>query len=140
MPFEYACQATVSDTNAGTKVYAMGIRLNTPYDCMVTPSAGFTEPAAAADSADGTVQYAAFYNYWNSIYNYYHVVKTKYIIYIRNTTNTTSPVALNAYLYKHGRDQPPLWDSDVAASSLACPHMYRLMHPDMEWKRIAPRS
>lgn len=86
-------------------------RMTSPYDCSVgttsqdhNPGAGVDETMEPLnDASDGTAQKARWFDFYGSIYNYYHVVSCRWWVTIENLA--TEPIWVHQFY--HGETNPP---------------------------------
>lgn len=136
MPYAFTTPATasISASTSSTGQYSFGFRLNSIYDCLTTTT--FTDnPAAAADTADGTVQKPLMHGYWTNIYTYWTVTRAEYKVEIWSPTKSDSGEC-SIWCYHNGLQQPPLLDN--SGTPQIVPDMIRKMHKHCHMKRIRP--
>lgn len=92
-------------------------RMTSPYDCSVsqfntdinTNTPVTNAPEAVADSSDVSPQTARWYNFYASLYNYYHTVSCRWHVTIENMQS--EPIWV--HMFYHGQQSPPAQASNI---------------------------
>lgn len=123
----------LSLTNNSGQANRVKFRLNSIYDCVSTTfTSNYTNPAPATDQGDANYYRPQMRKWWQTFYRYYTVIACKYRITIIMDSRSTSPGQLMFYAYKHGQQDPPIYDGN----NQLMPHKYRMHHPNVEFKAI----
>jgi hypothetical protein len=96
---------TIAAGTAASSVGSFAFRLNSIYDVM-TITTYAADPAAAADTADGTVNTPLMQKYWSTYYRYWTVLGSYYKI--RMWIEEVADQELSVWTYHNGQQQPPL--------------------------------
>ena len=100
---------TIAASSTATGQSSIAIRLNSIYDTLTVTT--FAEnPAAAADTADATINKPMLYDYWKSVYAYWTVTKATYKIKFWTGTRDDEG-ELSLWCYHNGQQAPPLVDA-----------------------------
>lgn len=127
----YKASQTLSSTTAIANCY----RLNSINDCETITTHDDDPNIENVDTADATVNYPMWRNYWLNYYRYWHVVACKWSVKIEPLFSTSERAGqYTAYLYFHGIEHPPL--QTVAGTLIE--HKYRVQHPGVQWKHFYP--
>lgn len=142
-PFDSTTQAILPYTSLKTaqscalgtgadSVVVKQFRLNSIYDCESTHSyAAITTPTA--DSADATVNLPMWRAWYTRFYNYWTVVGCEWSVSLLQTA-TKEYGQLEAFVYFHGVQQPPV--VDTAGTPVRIPKDFRIQHPGVMYKRL----
>jgi hypothetical protein len=124
-------QASINGS-AGVKNYSF--RLNSPYD-VVNTGTYTADPTPAADTADALIQKTQMYDYWSSIYRYWHVTKSTYeITFWAETKHDTA--GLSIWCYHHGQQEPPILNT----AGNIIPDYIRQLHKHCHMQVLYPRG
>lgn len=123
----------------GNKYAAFSFRLNSIYDIRRDGFAGgitdgTTEVAlGTADTSDAVVQTPTWREYYQTYYNYWSVVRTRWRIRFRPTTKD-SDGRFMIYFYEHGQQDPRI--VNTAGGTELVTHQMRRLHPNCWFKEV----
>ena len=128
---------TLSLGSGANSQSTLQLRLNSLVD-IVTGTSYEEDPTPTKDTvpttstvANPTLEYPMMYNYWSSIYQYYHVVGCRYHLTLMGVDSADQRVSV--WTYHHGQQEPPYADLD---GTNVVPDYIRQMHPHCHMKKL----
>lgn len=113
-------------------LHTFTIRLNSIFDCLTVRSY-VADPAAAADTADGTIQCPIMRDFWIQVYDYWTVISCHYKVRFWSVDADAQEIEI--FEYKHGAQFPPTVNANGTTGPLIW-RKNRMMHPNMRFKTL----
>lgn len=142
-PFPSTNQVLMVYRNAGTlnvgttgadRVQALTFRLNSINDIVTTKTYSSNPNVSTSDTIDAAANVPSMRNFWSTVYQYYTVVRSRYMFRIR-PNNQATPHALDSvdiYQHMHGVQAPPTLDP----TSEPIPWQYKKYFPQTVMKKL----
>lgn len=134
LPFYGLSRDVPVQASVETGVVKYTFRLNSPYD-VVNVQSYTADPTPAADTADATIQKTQMYDYWASIYRYWHVTKATYEVTFWTPTKSDTG-GMTIWCYHHGQQEPPL----LSTANTRVPDYMRQLHKHCHQKVLYCRG
>lgn len=123
--------SSIASGSASTAVKHFSIRINSIWDVFTTLTYA-EDPTPAAGVADGANETPIMREFWQNIYRYWTVVKTKYKV--RFWTNDNTDQELDIWCYHHGQQMPPITTGGSGGNVLVS--KYRRTHRHAHYKTL----
>lgn len=140
---QYGDTGSVVIDNSGDKsTHMFSYRLNSIYDIKKTQGATAeinptTTPTADSADGAGSIEVPKFRPYWIERYNYWSVVSCEWDINVHFAKDQTNQdFQIDVFLYFHGLQAPPRWNSWAAGGTTLIPSHIRKLHPNVMWKTM----
>lgn len=134
MPYKFKPQTILATGAIGTQYGTDRFRLNSIYDVIANAKVYSADPVAAADAADGTLQFPAYRAYWMTFYRYWTVLKADYTIKCKVYSAAPTTAASEVYIYEHGQQYPPQTEGGTGGAPIT--YQYRRLHPNLKHHQL----